>query len=71
MSAVAVTLLVASELALAYLLGGLTPDRYVATRDAISGPAFAFALALFAAAPFFVLRHRKASALGQHQKPVS
>jgi hypothetical protein len=51
MGTVALTLLVAAELALAFLLRGLLPRDYVAQQDPVSGVAFLVVLGAFAAMP--------------------
>lgn len=49
----ALALLLAAELGLAYVLEGLDPLAYVAGRDPVSGSVYALCLAVFALAPAF------------------
>lgn len=49
--ALALGLLVAAELALAWLLSGLDPLAYAASRDPVAGTAYLLCLLAFAAAP--------------------
>jgi hypothetical protein len=54
MGGVALTLLVAAELALASLLRGLSPREYVTQQDPVSGAVFLAVLGAFAAMPLLV-----------------
>ena len=56
MGGVALTLLVAAELALASLLRGLSPREYVTQQDPVSGAVFLAVLGAFAAMPLLVAR---------------
>jgi hypothetical protein len=57
--AVALGLLVATELSLAWVFQGLSPARYVASRDPVSGGVFAAMLVVFALLPLAIgRRHR-------------
>lgn len=52
----ALALLVAAELSLAALLQALSPGRYIATRDPVSGSVYLAMLVLFALLPFVLTR---------------
>ena len=54
----ALALLLSAELALVFLARGETLGEYLASRDPVSGSAFALALLLFAAMPAAVVRRR-------------
>lgn len=53
---VGLLLLLATELVLAFQLGGQSPVEYVASRDPVSGTAYALSLALFVLMPTLVTR---------------
>lgn len=53
---VGLLLLLAAELCLALQLGGVLPAEYVASRDPVSGTAYALSLVLFALMPALVTR---------------
>ena len=50
-SFLALALLVAAELAVAYFLGARSPDQYVTSRDPVSGSVYLVSLMFFAVAP--------------------
>lgn len=54
---VGLVLLLVAELGLALQLGGQSPAEYVASRDPVSGTAYALSLLLFALMPVLVARH--------------
>lgn len=49
--AIALALLVAAELSLAWMLSGLDPAAWLASRDPVSGTAYLLSLLVYAAAP--------------------
>ncbi|HEX5050003.1 MAG TPA: hypothetical protein VFX89_23015 [Gammaproteobacteria bacterium] len=55
----ALALLVAAELGTALALRGLTPGAYVASRDPVSGGAYAAAVLIFGLLPWLVVRRRR------------
>lgn len=56
MGGIALALLLASEFGLVLQLRGLTVAEYFASRDPVSGSAYALSLALFALAPWLLAR---------------
>ena len=57
----AFALLVGAEFAFAYYFQGLSPLKYIASRDVVSGPIYIASLALFAVLPMLVLRRSNPS----------
>jgi hypothetical protein len=55
----ALALLLAAELGAAFAFRGLTPAAYVASRDPVSGSAYAVALLVFGLLPWLIVRHRR------------
>jgi hypothetical protein len=54
----ALALLVAAELTLAFVVSGLTPGQYITTRDPVSGSVYLALLMVFALAPWWLARGR-------------
>ena len=63
-------LLVAAELYLAPQLGGQSPAEYVASRDPVSGAAYALSLMLFALMPVLVARNPNQTSWGSETPTV-
>ena len=55
----ALALLIAAELGAAFALRGLSPAGYVASRDPVSGAAYAAALLIFGLLPWLIVRRRR------------
>jgi hypothetical protein len=55
----ALALLLVAELGAAFALRGLTPVEYVASRDPVSGAAYAVALLIFGLLPWLIVRSRR------------
>jgi len=54
----ALALLVAAELALAFVVWGLTPGPHITSRDPVSGSVYLTLLLVFALAPWWLARER-------------
>lgn len=70
---VALALLLAAELSLAYVLQGLSIDQYIASRDPVSGSVYAAMLVVFSLMPLLVGRWAgpNGGALGSGRRTVA